>query len=99
MTLTRPWRAGEITTAVRNGIPIVQVACDDYTPPDDTFMDQLDNIWSEQQKFTLGQYGVEVSHIKEAFRHIVTLETIPLKRFSPAWEQEKCIRTAFEKCG
>merc|ERR1719210_539975 len=37
--------------------------------------------------------------IKDAFRHMVKLETIPLKRFSLAAVQEKAIALAVEQCG
>ena len=32
-TLTRPWCAGEITTAMRNDIPIITLQTLDFTPP------------------------------------------------------------------
>ena len=49
MILARPWCAGEITTAFVNRIPIVQVSCDDFVAPNEQFLDELDNLWSEPE--------------------------------------------------
>jgi hypothetical protein len=109
MTLTRPWCAGEITTAVTNRIPIVPVSCNDYVPPDERALALLDVIWSEQQKYTLGQYGIELERIKDAFRLLVMQEQavagsthfispqITLDRFAPMTTQDRVIMQAAER--
>ena len=44
MILSRPWCAGEITTATNNIIHIVPVGLNDYIDPDEATLAQLDEI-------------------------------------------------------
>lgn len=98
MTLTLPWCAGEITTAVLNGVPIVPVICSDYVAPDEEARTQLDSLWSQQQLYQLGAYGVYLRSIKEAYRVLVDLEGILFERFAPARTQNAAIAKLVERC-
>merc|ERR1740129_678015 len=97
--LKRPWCAGEITTAYKNNIPIVLVACDDYVLPSEEGLAELASVWSKQEKYQLGIYGITMSSIKDAYRHLLTLEAIPLMRFSPLEKQEAAISEVIRRCG
>merc|ERR1719223_1524179 len=98
MTLFRPWCAGEIATATVNGIRIVQVACDDYVPPDAAALAQLGSLWSEQQQFLLGQYGIDLALIEDAYCCLVALITIPLRRFELEEQQAETIDLVASPC-
>jgi len=99
MTLTRPWCAGEITTAVVNSIPIQQAICNDYVPPDPKFLEDLAGLWSEEQQCLLGQYGIKIEMIQSAYAHLLTLATIPLKRCRDFAQQEGVIAEVASACG
>ena len=97
-TMHRMWCAGEITTAVRSKIPIVPVACDDYVPPDEPALALLHQVWSEEQKHTLGTYGIDVPMIQGAYRSIKELQALSFKRFASSTEQEAVILKVVERC-
>ena len=79
-------------------IPICQVSCDDYVPPDEGALAKLDEVWSEEQKHTLGTYGIFLPMIKEAYRHLATLGAIAFRRFSSSGDQEASIMQVVEWC-
>jgi len=99
MTLDRPWCAGEITTAKVNNIPIVPVACDDYVAPNAEALGLVGSTWSEQQKFALSEYGITVDSIKDAYQHVVTIETIKLDRFAQMEKQDEVFFEMIKRCG
>jgi len=98
MTLTRPWCAGEIATADSNSIPIVLVACDDYTALDDAGIASIDDQWSQQQIFQIGQYGVVVPMIKQAYKNMLAKESLKLNRFLPFPQQEAIVGKVVDLC-
>jgi hypothetical protein len=42
------------------------VSGDDYVPPDDQFLEDLDGLWSDAQKCMLGQHGIGMEMIRNA---------------------------------
>jgi len=98
MIFTRPWCAGEITTAVINDIRIVLVACDDYKPPDEQFLSTLDDIWSEDQKCVIGQYGIMIPMVRKAFLHVLALVPLIVKRFERFGEQADMFEQVLSEC-
>jgi len=98
MVLTRPWCAGEITTAFVNHTLIVRVSCDDFVAPDERFLDELENLWSEAQQGMLGQYGISVPMVQDAYRFLANLETIVLKRYEEFSQHMVVIQLVVEKC-
>lgn len=99
MTLMRPWCAGEITTAKVNDITIVPVVCNDYAPPTEQSLAELDTLWSEEQKFQLATYGINMPMIKDSFRYVGKAESIELNRFAPVFQQEASISKVVDRCG
>jgi acid stress-induced BolA-like protein IbaG/YrbA len=91
-TLYRMWCAGEICTAVNNKVPISAVACDDYVVLDEEALAKFDgDVWTEEQKHTLYTYGMEIPMIKDAYRNLSTIKSVPFKRFSSSRDQERAI--------
>merc|ERR1719181_814823 len=99
MVLHRPWCAGEITTAKENLIPIVPVFLNDYLPPNTKQLALLDELWTEQQKTHLLQYGITMAKIVDAYHHFLALEGTALNRFSPLDEQCQAIVAVAQRCG
>jgi len=98
-TLERIWCAGEISTAVRNNISIVLVACDDYVAPDEDKLSKLDNVWSSTQKAALLETGsISTSMIVDAYRQLLSFPVVPYHRFGPVAEMEAAICTVIERC-
>jgi hypothetical protein len=97
-TLVRPWCAGEIVSAFVNEVPIVTVACDDYTPPDEEALAKLDDLWSEQQKHLLGQAGITLQLIRHAYRRLVESENVTLMRFGPVEVIDATIGLVADRC-
>ncbi len=65
-TLTRPWCAGEITTAVRNSVPIIVLRSSDYTEPSrkrGSFA-----LGFSYEESGLAGYGIEDTDIIDAYR-------------------------------
>ena len=89
-TMHRRWRAGEIVTAVACKIPIVPGAGDDYMPPDEPALALLHQVWSEEQKHTLGTYGIDVPMIQGAYRTIKEPQALSSKRLRYA-SQQVCV--------
>ena len=73
-------------------------ACDDHVSPDGPALALLHQVWSEEQKHTLGTYGIFLPMIKEAYRHLAQLEAIAFRRFSSSGEQEAAIMQVVEWC-
>eukprot|EP00746_Dinoflagellata_sp_MGD_P034941 gnl/MRDRNA2_/MRDRNA2_18359_c0_seq1.p1 gnl/MRDRNA2_/MRDRNA2_18359_c0~~gnl/MRDRNA2_/MRDRNA2_18359_c0_seq1.p1 ORF type:complete len:439 (+),score=89.27 gnl/MRDRNA2_/MRDRNA2_18359_c0_seq1:153-1319(+) len=60
---------------------------------------QLDSAWSEEQVHTLGQFGIFMINIKEAYRYLAGQSTIMLKRFSlDSEEEDATIMQIVEAC-
>merc|ERR1712066_384927 len=85
--LYRMWCAGEITTGVRNKIRTQVIACDDYTPPGEKELQNLEYVWSVEQQHTLMTFGIELDMIRAAYREVVKIPTIQFKRFGSSSEQ------------
>jgi len=90
-TLCRMWCAGEIVSAVRHKIPIVIVTTETYTPPTEEWLDELRQLWTPQQFTTLASYGVELEDIREAYKTILQLPTIPFNSFGSTEDFETCV--------
>merc|ERR1712224_833142 len=57
-TMSRPWCAGEMASAVRGSICIVTVACEDFDHPAEPFIETVGDLWSDQQKTEIEALGV-----------------------------------------
>lgn len=97
-TMQRIWCAGEMATAVRHDVNIVAVACQDWDPPTDAFIDDLADQWTEAQKIEVAILGVELSSIQEAYRQIRCMPTISFDRKAAPGAQEAAIEQVRKKC-
>jgi hypothetical protein len=89
-TLFRMWCAGEVCTAVSNGVNMSCIACDDYVAFDEESLKRLDNdVWTEEQKHTLYTYGMDIETVKACFRKLNEIPLIAYKRFASSKEQEE----------
>lgn len=98
MVLTRPWCAGEITTAYGNKIPIIPVGLNDYEEPGEEFLKELETRWSEQQKNHLLHFGIEMSKIRDAYLGLKEFSQITLDRFAPLSEQQLVLSDVTGAC-
>jgi hypothetical protein len=98
MVLTRPWCAGEITTAQVNNVPLCPVGCNDYVDKGEAGMSDLHTLWSEEQKHHLLIYGIDLLKIKDAYRFLEAVKRVELDRFAPISKQEEHLRLVMERC-
>lgn len=90
--------AGEIASASRHNVNIVLVACGDYVPPNEMFLEYLADEWSDHEKALMVNQGVELAHVKEAYGALPKLATIELNRELPIQKQKEVMRAAFDAC-
>lgn len=89
-TLTRPWCAGEIATAFRNGVPIVGVAYDDYEEltEEDLSKEAIADRWPADDFTACVVQGVDLESVKDAFAHLSQLKKIQCWRVAAAVDAE-----------
>jgi len=93
-TLSRMWCAGEIVSAWMNQINVVPVACEDYVPVSDAFLDSLRSIWAPGQLHTLGESGISLEKIISVYRQLRKVRTIKFDRStSPTLHRDAVDRT------
>ena len=63
----RMWCAGEIVTAYKNQVLTVPLMCDGYTPPDDEFLEHLEEVWTAQQRQILSFHGISMEDVQQAY--------------------------------
>eukprot|EP00930_Biecheleria_cincta_P104916 TRINITY_DN973_c0_g1_i8.p1 TRINITY_DN973_c0_g1~~TRINITY_DN973_c0_g1_i8.p1 ORF type:complete len:2075 (+),score=300.87 TRINITY_DN973_c0_g1_i8:111-6335(+) len=97
-TLSRMWCCGEITTAVKNNVPIITVPCDDYVPPTDEDLEIIEKGWNNEQWATLATMGVMPEDMKAAYKHIRALPQLRFSRFAPFAEQLAAIEEIAKAC-
>ncbi|CAK9038848.1 Uncharacterized protein SCF082_LOCUS22793 [Durusdinium trenchii] len=89
--LKRMWCAGEIVSAHKNKVPIIPLYCDKYCFPNDSQIELIDSVWTEEQLSTLTSYGISLENIKAAYREVGQLTPILLNRSCCLEEQETTI--------
>jgi len=95
-TLTHPWCAAEITSAVQNQTNVILVACNDFTKISD-YLDNLSNVWRSDEKVAvLMRIGIEIPQIQAAYRSIQNNAIFQLDRYSSETTQEKVVRQVME---
>ena len=55
-------------------------------------------MWSEEQKGTIGRYGITIEAIQKAYSHLVTLPTSLLDRFTTPDAQQVVFEDIVTKC-
>ncbi|CAE8604277.1 unnamed protein product, partial [Polarella glacialis] len=96
--LHRMWCAGEIATAHRNNVPIIPILCDGFVFPDDERIQAIHEVWTEEQKHTLMNFGISMDMIKEAYRHILQLPMLTMPRMGSVEEQESVVVEMLNSC-
>lgn len=98
-TLERFWCASEVTTAERNNVPIVLVACTDFVPLDRAGVERLGCMWTEHQKSALlGVGGIDLEMVRDSYEEILRLPRIDFPRFAASKEQESVIEEILIQC-
>jgi len=87
-TLSRPWCAGEIATAFKNGVQIVPVAYDDYTEltEEDVKEASIAARWSPEAFGPCVAQGVLLSAVADAYDHVRLLHKIACPRVAACME-------------
>eukprot|EP00930_Biecheleria_cincta_P104917 TRINITY_DN973_c0_g2_i1.p1 TRINITY_DN973_c0_g2~~TRINITY_DN973_c0_g2_i1.p1 ORF type:complete len:1809 (+),score=239.90 TRINITY_DN973_c0_g2_i1:84-5510(+) len=98
-TLSRMWCCGEITTAVKNNVPIIPVPCDDYVPPTNEDFEIIEKGWSAEEWAMLATMGVMPEDMKSAYTLVMSLPHISFRRFSLIPEQLSTINNVARACG
>jgi len=76
-TLSRFWCAVEIVSAFMHGVPILMVAIE-KVPLDESFLDNVTNMWSEQERAEFLKVGITPLHVQNAYRHLCTLLVVDM---------------------
>jgi len=92
------WCAGEIVTAHRNKVHIMPVICDGFEHLDDDALQQIPDVWTQQQKHTLASFGITMEDVKAAYQHLRTLPFVNMPRFGTSMEQESAIVDILKTC-
>eukprot|EP00929_Paragymnodinium_shiwhaense_P070046 TRINITY_DN3541_c0_g2_i1.p1 TRINITY_DN3541_c0_g2~~TRINITY_DN3541_c0_g2_i1.p1 ORF type:complete len:1862 (-),score=327.36 TRINITY_DN3541_c0_g2_i1:181-5766(-) len=97
-TLSRMWCACEVVTGYRAKVNFVLVTMDDYTPPDDAYLDALWSTWDEQQRAELVMLQMEPMDIRMAYEWLNTLPAISLARPVTVREEHRVIKEILASC-
>lgn len=89
--LKRMWCAGEIVTAYKNQVLTVPLMCDGYTPPDDEFLEHLEEVWTAQQRQILSFHGISMEDVQQAYAWLLQLECLDVHRFGAMDELENTV--------
>jgi len=79
-TLRRPWCAGELVTALKNGVPVTIAAHAGLQLPDEAELSNICNIWSPEELHPLQAVGVSEDDVVDCYRKLVGLPRITLPR-------------------
>jgi len=99
--LNRMWCAGEIYSAIRFNVNTVPVKCtvDFKFPTDDFLTNELQKVWTYQQRSELAAFGIELHHIRAAYQMIRdTVEAVTFPRKGNSTQQGCYNRRAFSRC-
>eukprot|EP00435_Cladocopium_sp_Y103_P010730 s2299_g2.t2 len=78
-TMKRMWCAAEVASAWDSGTKLVLVSCDGNRITRG-LIEEIPELWSEQQKATLFSTGVHIDMIVDAYKDLLTAPVIPLVR-------------------
>lgn len=73
-TLTRPWCAGEIVTAVINKVPIIVVRCEDFVEPEDVVANVSKMF--DYSASGLANYEISMEQVGYAFKELLEMDYI-----------------------
>lgn len=79
-TLRRPWCAGELVMALKNGVPVTIAAHPGLQLPGEEELSNICSIWSPEDLHPLHHVGVRESDVVECYRKLSGLPRIKLPR-------------------
>jgi hypothetical protein len=87
------WCAGEIASAVKNGVNVVKLVCSDFAEFGGAFFTaELPNYFSAEQLAELANGGISYEDIEAAYRHLAMLPSVPFPRHGSIVEQMEAVK-------
>jgi hypothetical protein len=96
-TLRRPWCAGEIVTAFKNGVKITLIAARYYTGLDDMLIDSIPSIWTHEEFEPLLAAGITLQAVTESYTYLLDLPRIRLPSKISSLEDKASLLETTEK--
>ena len=76
----------------------VLVACPGYEVPKSAFIKNLEEIWTPLQKSQIAELGIDLQHIRKAYKKLATMPLIHLDRNLPMVQQQSVVELVFNEC-
>ncbi|CAJ1365250.1 unnamed protein product [Effrenium voratum] len=96
--LFRPWCVGEVVCAVKSGIHIVAVACNDFVPPKCNMLEELEEAWTPSEKNLLASHGISMRAVGQALDRLETVPTLELDRSASEDCQLDVVASTLKRC-
>ncbi|CAE7335470.1 GRM1 [Symbiodinium natans] len=96
--LKRMWCAGEIVTAFKNKVNTVVMKCGDIVPLSTQDTEEINGIWTEDEKKLLGGHGISMDDVREAYAWLQGLDTISMPRFGGLEIREQAVEEMLSRC-
>ena len=77
---------------------MVPIICDGFHQPDETGINNIPQVWTEEQRSTLMSFGISVNLVKEAYRYILALESLTMPQLGSAEQQEAVVVSMITRC-